>query len=60
MKNLETSKVPKLKCEHFLNYMLCVLRPAEGATYRKPLNYAVIGRTTPLVFEGFHAKIQKT
>ena len=35
MKNLKTSKVSKLKCEHFLKYMLCVLRPAEGAAYEK-------------------------
>ena len=35
VKNLKISKVPKLKCEHFLKYMLCVLRPAEGAAYEK-------------------------
>ena len=59
MKNLETSKVPKLKFEHFLNYMLCVLRPAEGATYKKTLDFAVIGQTRPLVFVGFHPKYRK-
>ena len=35
MKNLKTSKVPKLKFERFLKHMLCVLRPAEGAAYEK-------------------------
>ena len=35
LKNLKTSKVPKLKFERFLKHMLCVLRPAEGAAYEK-------------------------
>ena len=35
MKNLKTSKVHKLKFERFLKYMLCVLSPAEAATYEK-------------------------
>ena len=62
MKNLKTSKVPKLKFERFLKYMLCVLRPAEAATYENVISLllsSTIGDTTPLVFAGFHQKISK-
>ena len=59
MKNLKTSKVSKLKCEHFLKYMLYVLRPTEGATYKKPFDFAVLGQTTPLVFVGLQPKYRK-
>ena len=42
-----------------LRHMLCVLMPAEGATYERRdflLLLAIITETTPLVFAGFHPK----